>query len=95
MRHFTDAARLAALDARRESMLSRQVGLRDDNRQPGRLLLDIGSTVIDLHLEPDRRDVRMWRAYRNGEPYLRAGLERIWRKAQSEIHPPLGRRHWA
>lgn len=67
----------------------------DDNRQPGCLLLDIGSVVVDLHLEPDPRDVRMWRAYRDGEPYLRAGLERIWRKVQSEIAPPLGRRHWA
>lgn len=94
MRHFTDAARLAAIDARRELMLSRPVGPRDDNRQPGRLLLDIGSTVIDLELSPDPRDVRMWRAYRDGDLYLRGGLERIWRKVQSEIAPPLGRAHW-
>ena len=97
-------ARRARKDARNESaqrtralnrMAGPAPGPRDDNRQPGRLLLDIGSTVIDLELRPDPRDVRMWRAYRSGEPYLRGGLERIWRKVQSEIAPPLGRAHWS
>lgn len=40
------------------------------------------------------RDVRRWLAYRDGEPYLHGGLERIWRKVQSESAPPLGRAHW-
>jgi DNA modification methylase len=31
---------------------------------------------------------------RDGEPYCHAGLERIWRKVQSEIAPPLGRDRW-
>ena len=70
------------------------IGARDDNRSRGRLLLDIGSQVIDLELRPDPRDVRMWMAYRDGAPYLRAGLERIWRKIQSEIVPALGRKNW-
>ena len=63
-------------------------------RLPGRMLLDLGSTVIDLELRPDPRDVRLWHAYKAGEPYLRAGLERIWRKVQSEVTPAMGRRHW-
>lgn len=95
--------RRAARDAKNEAaqrtralnrMAGPAPGPRDDNRQPGRLLLDIGSQVIDLELRPDPRDVRMWLAYRNGAPYLRAGLERIWRHVQAEISPPLGRAHW-
>jgi hypothetical protein len=69
-------------------------GPRDDMRPIGRLLLDIGSTTVDLELRPDPRDVRRWRAYRDGEPYCHGGLERIWRKLQSELASPLGRDHW-
>lgn len=93
MRHYTKRrTRPADLDAARERKPA--PGARDDNRQPGRLLLDIGSQVFDLHLEPDPRNVRCWKAQRNGELFLRAGLEQIWRKIQREIAPPLGRRHW-
>lgn len=74
--------------------MTRPIALRDDMRPIGRLLLDIGSTTIDIELRPDPRDVRRWLAYRNGAPYCHGGLERIWRKAQSEIAPPLGRAHW-
>lgn len=96
--------RIAARDAKNEAaqrtrarnrMAVPPAEPRDDRRPVGRLLLDIGSTVIDLELRPDQRDVRLWRAYRDGAPYLRAGLERIWRKMQSEVAQPLGRAHWA
>ena len=68
---------------------------RDDARQPGRLLLQVNGRTIDIELRSDPRDIRMWRAYRDGQPWLRGGLERIWRAVQSEIPAPLGRRHWA
>lgn len=71
------------------------IGPRDDNRSTGRLLLDIGAQMFDLELRPDPRDVRRWLAYRNGQPFMRGGLERIWRAVQAEIAPALGRRHWA
>ena len=35
------------------------------------------------------------RAYRDGRPWMRSGLERIWRAVQAELPPPLGRHHWA
>lgn len=66
-----------------------------DNRQPGRLLLQIHGRSIDINLQPDPRDVRMWRAYRDGQPWMRSGLERIWRALQAELPPTIGRRHWA
>jgi hypothetical protein len=89
-----DARQEAAQQARTLARMARPIAARDDNRLVGRLLLDIGSTIIDLELRPDPRDVRRWYAYINGEPYCHAGLERIWRKVQSEIAPPLGREHW-
>lgn len=84
-------ARAAIQDARS----ARTVTPRDDNRQPGRLLLEIHGRRIDIELRPDPRDVRMWRAYRDGTPWMRSGMERIWRALQSEIPPCVGRRHWA
>lgn len=68
---------------------------RDDNRAPGRLLLEVNGQRIDIELRPDQRDVRLWRAYRDGRPWMRSGLERIWRAVQAELPPPLGRHHWA
>ena len=96
-------ARRARRDARNEAaqrtralnrMAGPPVGLRDDNRTVGRLLLDIGAQAFDIELRPDRRDVRRWIAYRNGQPFARGGLERIWRAVQAEIAAPLGRWHW-
>jgi hypothetical protein len=104
MLRFRTLEAKARADARQEAaqrtrainrMAGPAVSARDDARPVGRLLLDIGSQTIDLELRPDPRDVRRWRAYRNGEPYLHAGLERIWRKVQSEIAPPLGRDRWS
>lgn len=97
-------ARRARIDARNEAaqrtrarnrMHGPPVGQRDDNRSVGRLLLDIGAEVIDLELRPDRRDVRRWYAYRNGQSFAHAGLERIWRMVQADIAPPIGRSHWS
>ena len=71
------------------------VEARDDMREPGRLLLEISGYSFDVELRPHHRDVRLWHAYRDGKPWIpAAGLERIWRAIQSEIAPPLGRRHW-
>lgn len=72
----------------------REVGPRDDMREPGRLVLQVNGYTFDIRLDPDRRDVRMWLAYRDGEPFVRGGLEKVWRKIQAEIAPPVGRRHW-
>jgi hypothetical protein len=80
--------------ARKRQPKEREVGPRDDMREPGRLLLEINGRRFDIDLRPDPRDVRMWRAYREGEPWLRGGLERIWRAMQAEIPLPLGRAHW-
>lgn len=104
MLRFRTPAAKARQDARQEAaqrtrLLNRMArppaGPRDDNRTTGRLLLDIGSQVIDLELRPDPRDVRRWYAYRCGQPFAHAGLERIWRMVQSDIAPPLGRSHWS
>ena len=40
------------------------------------------------------RDVRQWRVFRDGEPWMCAGLERFWRTMQREMNPALGWRHW-
>jgi hypothetical protein len=72
----------------------REVGPRDDMREPGRLLLEVNGYSFDLRLDPDRRDVRMWCVYRDGQPWIRGGLERVWRAMQSEMALPIGRRHW-
>lgn len=64
-------------------------------RPPGRLLLEVNGQRIDIELRPDPRDVGLWRAYRDGAPWMRAGLERIWRAVQAELAPALGRRHWS
>ena len=98
MKHYT-ARRYspAQLDAMREGRAAAHRALPDrpdpPQRQPGRLLLEVNGQTIDLHFVPDPRDVRRWCAWRNGEPYLRGGLEAIWRRIQSELHPALGRRH--
>lgn len=48
-----------------------------------------------LHFEPSLRDVRQWRVFRDGQPWMCAGLERVWRAMQTrEMRPALGRRHW-
>lgn len=96
MRHYrrSTPAEIDARMERRAAALGPCTEPRDDNRQPGRLLLVIHGRSIDIELRPDPRDVRMWRAYRDGQPWMRSGLERIWRALQSEIPPCIGRRHW-
>jgi len=73
---------------------ARDVGPRDDMREPGELVLRVNGYAFLIRLEPDPRDVRMWRAYRDGEQWIRGGLEKMWRAIQAEMAAPLGRRHW-
>lgn len=89
-----DARIEAALRTREFNRMQRPIAPRDDMRPVGRLLLDIGQR-FDLELRPDPRDVRRWLAYRDGVPFERGGLERIWRAVQRQIASPLGRCHWA
>jgi hypothetical protein len=96
MRHYrrqSPAARDAMLE-RRATELGPRTAQCDDNRQAGRLLLEVNGQRIDIELQPDPRDVRMWRAYRGGQPWMRCGLERIWRAVQADLLPCVGRRHW-
>ena len=99
MRHYRYATS-AERDARAERRIGRAPELgpcteaRDDHRQPGRLLLQVHGRTIDVDLQPDPRDVRMWRAWRDGKPWMRSGLERIWRAVLADIPPTLGRQRW-
>lgn len=58
-----------------------------DMREPGSLTLRVNGYVFDLLLEPDPHDIRRWKAYRDGEPFARGGLEVIWRAIQAEMAP--------
>ena len=93
MRRATAAAHYARAE-RRAAELGACTEPLDDNRTTGRLLLEVNGRRIDIALRPDPRDVRMWRAYRDGTPWMRSGLERIWRAVQAELPPVIGRRHW-
>jgi hypothetical protein len=53
-----------------------------------------GGIPWSLYFEPNPRDVRQWRVFRDGQPLMCAGLERVWRAMQREMSPALGRRHW-
>ena len=96
--HPFSAARhhvLARRDAKREAALERGIPEREpvQPRQVGELLLNVNGQTFALELRPDRRDCRRWYAFRNGQPYEHGGLERIWRKVQSELAPMLGERN--
>ena len=65
-----------------------------DNRQPFDWSFACGGITWSLHFEPNPRDVRQWRVFRDGELWMCAGLERVWRAMQREMAPVLGRRHW-
>lgn len=65
-----------------------------DPRQPFDWTFLCGRVSGSLHFEPSPQDVRQWRVYRNGEPWLCAGLERVWRAMHKEMAPVLGHRHW-
>ncbi len=65
-----------------------------DQRQPFDWHFSCGGTTWSLHFEPNPRDVRQWRVFRDGQPWMCAGLERVWRAMQREMQPALGRRHW-
>ena len=65
-----------------------------DRRQPFDWSFSCGGASWSLHFEPNPRDVRQWRVFRDGQPWMYAGLERVWRDMQREMSPMLGRRHW-
>lgn len=101
MRPYRPATR-AERDARAERRLiraeeagpGRTVTADADGRQPFDWSFSCGGVSWSLHFEPDPRDVRQWRVFRDGKPWMCAGLERIWRAMQKEMSPMLGRRHW-
>jgi len=64
------------------------------SRQPFDWTFACGGITWSLHFEPNPRDVRQWRVFRDGELWMCAGLERVWRAMQREMAPALGRRHW-
>lgn len=68
--------------------------VREDHRQPFEWSFSCGGISWSLRFEPNPRDVRQWRVFRSGEPWMCAGLERVWRAMQREMSPALGRRHW-
>lgn len=70
------------------------VDAREDNRQPFDWTFSCGGVSWSLHFEPNPRDVRQWRVFRDGQPWMGAGLERVWRAMQQEMRHALGRRHW-
>ena len=99
MRHYRPASS-SERDARVERR--RAGGLVDgapfvvplDNRQPFDWSFACGGITWSLHFEPNPRDVRQWRVFRDGELWMCAGLERVWQAMQHEMAPALGRRHW-
>ena len=97
MHRFSAAHRhvLARRDAKRERALERGIPEREEvaPRELGELLLSVNGQTFALELRPDWRDCRRWYAFRNGEPFEHGGLERIWRKVQSELAPRLGERN--
>lgn len=70
------------------------VAVRDDHRQPFDWTFTCGGVSWSLHFEPNPRDVRQWRVFRDGQPWMCAGLEKVWRAMQKEMSPALGQRHW-
>jgi hypothetical protein len=92
----------AERDARNERRLAAatEVGInhpfdaQEDRRQPFDWTFSCGGVSWSLHFEPNHRDVRQWRVFRDGQPWMCAGLERVWRAMQREMSPALGRRHW-
>lgn len=97
-RPATGAERDARAERRRkraaQSEPARPVDMREDRRQPFDWSFSCGGVSWSLHFEPNPRDVRQWRVFRDGQPWMVAGLERIWRAMQREMAPALGRRHW-
>jgi hypothetical protein len=97
-RHATRAERDARIERRLPSAAEpeqdRAIDLREDHRQPFDWTFSCGGVSWSLHFEPSQRDVRQWRVYRDGTPWMCAGLERVWRAMQREMSPALGRRHW-
>lgn len=92
-RHATSAERDARAERRGASRGEGAAG-EVDGRLPFDWTFSCGGVSWSLHFEPSLRDVRQWRVYRDGKPWMCAGLERVWRAMQKEMSPALGRRHW-
>jgi hypothetical protein len=96
-----------ATSAERDARIERRLGVArqarpgpavqapGDGRQPFDWTFSCGGVHWALHFEPSLRDVRQWRVWRDGQPWMCAGLERVWRAMQREMSPMLGRRHWS
>ncbi len=92
----------AERDARTEQRLatateagaSHPFAAQEDHRQPFDWTFACGGVSWCLHFEPSQRDVRQWRVFRDGQPWMCAGLERVWRAMQREMSPAIGRRNW-
>ena len=101
MRPYRPATR-AERDARAEQRLRRKgeaapgqpLPADKDRRQPFDWSFSCGGVSWSLHFEPNPRDVRQWRVFRDGHPWMCTGLERVWRAMQKEMSPALGRHHW-
>jgi hypothetical protein len=65
-----------------------------DRRQSFDWTFLCGGVSWSPHFEPSPRDVRQWRVYRDGQPWMCAGLEHVLRAMQREMSPALGRCHW-
>lgn len=100
MRHYRPAT-LAEREARAEQRRNKATDAEPipprkddaDRRQPFDWTFFCGGVTWALHFEPNPRDVRQWRVSRDGEPWMCAGLERVWRAMQREMGPALGRRN--
>lgn len=99
MHQFSAAHRYvtARRDAKREKALNAGIPEREPfaTRQCGELIVSVNGQTIALELMPDRRDCRRWYAFKGSQPYEHGGLERIWRKVQSELVPMLGERNFS
>jgi hypothetical protein len=78
----------------RNRMAGPPVAQRDDMRPPFDWCFSVSGVTWNLHFEADPRDVRRWRVWRDGEPWMVSGLEQVWRAMQREMAQPLGRRNW-
>lgn len=80
----------AAMVGKGEAPESGLAELPRDPRLPFDWTFACGGVSRCLHFEPSPQDVRQWRVYRNSEPCMCAGLERVWRAMQEEMVPVLG-----
>lgn len=95
-----DATQEAAQATRRHNMAGRDTSGRDDMREPFPLLI---GEWVRWEVRPDRRNVRQWVPFDDGEPVrneegrvIRAGIDRLMQEAARRVpvRNMLGRRRW-